>query len=442
MKVLLLGASILAFATGLGLCGCDGTAAASQQFTPPPLPKDWLYPVLDRKLAEYQDAGYSVPDEKQVLEFIDLLETSELGGRTGSMATRDLQSRPARDRIGGLLGVLEKLDSPVLARRTAYQWLAAEAHIAMLPRLILRLKYEKDWLNNVYLAGLLLKLENGAGLTALVNILQADDGSVETARGAAAALLKELPPNSTWQPGADFTKDWQRLLEVEQYWLRYRRLTADAEQHFDRDLDAEIWRSVGRMDSQRLRPVDDSRFVLSRMGVEAIEILTQAVRDEDQYVREACLQTLAWIGYAVGEHAFWTSYSFVENVAPTLGEPRSRARVLEALGASGLITAVPYCLTWLQHGNVEVRTAAADALLKCATHRHLAEVQTLVDTEIYLSSEAQYALAVLTAELQREKAEPEPPLGLSPSEKQRRDLWRSLREFLPPSDRARLYPKE
>jgi len=359
----------------------------------------------------------------------DFLEAMELAEGSGTMANRfrnRLESADPPLLTAALLAVVEDLTAARVDKTRAYAWLRARGDAAMLPRLTLRLKYEKDWLANVDLALALLQHGSGAGLDAIHNILSAENNVNQTAfdlaRFRAMEALAFLPPSSTWQASSDFDSNWQRLLEVQAYWLQHRQLPDIEPVPASSSQRAELWLLLTRLRSQPLRPVDDARFVLARMPNWVFEPLQQSIFDENRYVREHALQTLAWIGYPVGLWAQQQDSDLAATYRTALASTDLRPRVMEAIGASGLSSMQNFLLPWLRTGNLEEITAAADALLRCADEQIFAELSALLNSETPLSPEARYSLQLLLTP-GGTVAPLTLPAGLDPSEATRRVQW-------------------
>ena len=248
-------------------------------------------------------ASDALPEVEEAFfeNLVELLELATLDERNGETAWRQLESMGAQERTAGLLFCVESREFPPELRLWAYAALRDFGTSAMVPRLTLRLKYEKDWGANVPLAEALLRHGSGAGLAALETILQTEVTPADIRASAALALLG-LPAKEGWTPGADFATDWQRLLEVRAHWLRFRTLPDAATEPFDGPLRAACWRMLSRFRSQPLRPVDDARRVFERLPAEGFDFLIALTQDENFYVRDHALQTLAWIGAPVGLH--------------------------------------------------------------------------------------------------------------------------------------------
>ncbi|HEX9792792.1 MAG TPA: hypothetical protein VGC54_02305 [Planctomycetota bacterium] len=407
---------------------------------PAPAAPPWRA-VLDPALEAGAAAGLPELAEARILECAELMEAAAVPGRLGTAAHRNLEEWPVLERAAALLAILEDRDSAPVLRRDACSWLENFGAPAAVPRLVLRLKYEKDWVANVGLARALLAQGSGAGLEALANILRAEDSTVEDARFLAGQALALLPEGTGWTRASagDFPADFAHLLRVQGIWSAERRLHGGdgVEQDVlaDPGLRTEVWRMAARLRSQALRPVDDARFVLARMRAGVIGPLTELAYDRDVYVREAALQTLAWIGYACGRWARRTAFDWVGWFARALDVPVSRMRALEALGGSGLPEVAAPALHWLAAGGPDAATAAADALLRSATPD--AFVLDAVAARLAaggLAPEAAYSLLWmqrLPAAGEPLPAPPAAPPGLATDERARRDRWASERALRP-----------
>ncbi len=385
-------------------------------------------------VAQHDADGLPVVDEDKVAEIYDLLDAITVGGSIGNRAQRSLADMEQAIRTSALLGLVEQRLTPVPIQQMAYSWLRDTGSEGMMPRLTLRLKYEKDSWSVVCIAHTLLRLNNGCGLQALINVLSAEQGDqdLEAARTYSASILTELPG-----AGTEFAANWELLLQINDLWGRQRRLTAadDDPKECGAELKAEYWRMIGKLISQRLRPVDDARFVLLRQRGFVIPLLVQASRDPDRYVREHALQTLSWIGHPIGHWSVRHDLDFVAEVLPTVTDRLCRTRALDALGAAGLASATEPLWAWVQSGSREAQTAAADALLRCAAEDALGEGRSLTsELTAFLQSpagkkvgpEAAFSLYALWMDLQPD-LEAEYPIevweALPETERQRRQRW-------------------
>lgn len=393
-------------------------------------------PRLSNALARSADHALPEVDAETIEEVAGLLEAAALGGRLGHSATGQLHDLDAKLRTAALLAIVEDLHSEVSARRNAYAWLRDSGSPGLVPRLTLRLKYEKDLWSAVCLGDTLLRHGNGSGLDAVAGVLEreANDAAEESARSYAATVIPQLPAIEGWDAGADFAADWQRLSEIRGLWARERRLSADEGQieAFHPEVEAEILRMAIRLASQPLRPVDDARFVLTRQRGAVIPLLFELAGDEDRYVREHALQTLSWMGPPVHAWCQARDFDYVGEVTNFLGEASLRARALEALGAGRMASATSHLVHWLQNGRREEAAAAADGLLRSADASILPQLRSwLADGPPRgVPAEGTYSLYTLWFTLEPELAIKYPPevyAGLPEGERKRRDRWAAER---------------
>jgi hypothetical protein len=386
-------------------------------------------PVVADALAEYAEDGLPEVEAERIEDYLDLLDLGTTGENGRRRARQRLQDEDAAMVTSAMLSIVEGRDAEAYLRSEAYAWLREFGVAAMMPRLALRLKYEKDWVANVDIAVGLLRFGCGAGLEPMVTILRTEEGiaELEEARWAAVAALNELPVVEDWTPGLDFDSDWRHLLAVDEEWRHNRLLPGwTGSPTASRPMRAEMWKTIAKLRSQRLRPVDDARYVLTRLPTWVFDPLCETAYDENRYVREHALQTLAWSDSTVGRWAQSQHYDLATKLTPLLADAAQRGRVLEAMGASGLSSMQQALLPWLQQGGLEESTAAADALLRCADQQMQRPIEALLDSNAPLGPEGRYALELLRARLDPTYT-PVVPSGLDPSEQARRDRWASAR---------------
>ena len=412
----------------LGACGKSPEPANVAQ------PVEIWRAVVSDQLADFAEEGLPEISSEEIDDVLESMELAEAGGQMSKRFRTRLEQADPLQLSAVLLAIVEDRTSEAVDKTRAYAWLRARGHEAMLPRLTLRLKYEKDWVANVDLALALLKHGSGAGLQALQHILAtevtADQATLEYARFRTLEALAALPENKQWQAGTGFDADWLRLLDVQKAWDQNRQLPDTAAVNPSRAQRAEVWRMMARLRSQPLRPVDDARFVLVRMPNWVFEPLSSTVLDENRYVREHALQTLAWIGYPVGRWAQQNGIDLSARYQTALASPGVRPRVMEAMGASGLASMQTELVYWLQNGNLEELTAAADALLRCANEASFAELSAYLAADAMLSPEARYSLQLLFTEADA-VSELTLATGLDASEGKRRQQWRLQRSERP-----------
>jgi hypothetical protein len=398
--------------TFLLLAGCGGDHPGEA-----PLP--CRTPVLDQALSRTRESCLPSIPALVLADWEEILEASALPGRIGKKAHQQLNSLEASRRESILLALVERKDLPTEIKRSAYSRLARDGGPAILPRLLLRLRYEKDAISSVAIARGLLRHGNGAGFEAIRNIVRNPFGIYMDAQDANEALLAELPPLPAEGPGAT---SWSRFLGLETAWENRLPLPTFPAPAIEGPLEAEVWAMASRLQSQPLRPVDEARFVLSRMGGEVIPILISLAEDEDHYLREHALQTLAWLGRGGGSWSRAHEFHLAEKLAVSLLDPSIRARALEALGATSPPGAEAAILPWLAGGNREERTAAADAILRCGSPAGIESARRALKVPGGFGPEGLYSLGLFLEAL-GEGPPPVPPEGLASEEQSRRDGW-------------------
>jgi HEAT repeat protein len=352
----------------------------------------------------------------------ELLDLAAVDAANRERAWRRFEDLDPAVRTGVLLDLVEDREFPDDLRAWAYAALRDFGTVAMVPRLTLRLKYEKDWSANVDLALALLTHGSGAGLVALETILATEDAD-PAVRARAADALAALPPKEGWTPGADFEADWQHLLEVLDDWLEDRLLAGADEARFEGPLLAECWRVLARFRSQPLRPVDDARRIFERLPAPATDLLLEAAYDVDRYVRAHALQTLEWIGRPAGLRAERAGIPLLDRLRPLLDDPFTRARALEALGAMRFPGTAEVLAPYLDDPAYDVVTTAADALLRVGGPVAESAAADKLRRGGVLSPEARYSLTLLAFSDEAAEASD----GLDPSEQARRDGWAAER---------------
>jgi len=343
------------------------------------------------------------------------------------MATNSLKDMASDKLCANLLSLAENRFLDDATRIMTYPLLRERAVPACIPRLVLRLKYEKDLTSNVLISDTLLKLGNGAGLSGLETIMQDESGDSNQRNHAAQICIARLGVN---EQEPSFSNAWEALQLAQATW-RKDRMLAGNQSVPSIDLMAECWRMIEKLGSQPLRPVDDARFVLSRLNCAiSMPALIDAAFDESVYVREHALQTISWIGYPAGEWELKNSPEATTPLSSLLNDPNMRARALEALGALGHEMAAKVVVDWLGDSNIEVATAAADSILRCGS---VAQAQTARNAarSKYLSPEAQLSLHLFLAETDTLPPSPPSPDDIAIGERKRRELWAQLRKSRP-----------
>ncbi len=181
----------------------------------------------------------------------------------------------------------------------------------LLPRLLLRLKYETDPQTVVWLARTLGRFDNYAGVDGLAGLLGSDEEGV---RNEAYGVLAELLERTGSADVDALRRAW---------WSGDAGApAAGAEPSVRRQL--ETWRAIHALREWQLRGVDDARFVLARMGPWAAERLGRALTDEDPYVRihsGQCLERMGPRGRVAAPR-----------LVAALNDPHQAAQAAAALG--------------------------------------------------------------------------------------------------------------
>lgn len=273
-----------------------------------------------------------------------------------------------------LLRVLESAPEPWMRAHAAWR-LGEVATDGVVPRMLLRLKYEVDAETVIWLADSLARRSCYAGVDGLrvVRDTNADEGvrsnaaqrGAEIAARAGAADLDALARD--WASGA---------LEI-----------AHPPPPPGRDLEREAWIRIDKLRQWDLRVVDDCRFVLARLPAWIVEPLTRALRDDDVYVRVHAAQCLE----RMGPRARSASTALLAS----LRDPRAASAAAMALGATGATDAAPDLERILASArDIDLRVAAATALGALALERsHDALRQAAAVDAIDLRQAALLALA-------------------------------------------------
>ena len=150
-----------------------------------------------------------------------------------------------------------------------------------IPILIKRLKYEKDSSVTPWLGSSLAKLGNFSGVAYMVTVATwggpGSEAAGELYRVVASAGFADANALiGAWESG-----DPDDLFPSQERSARY---------------ELEVWRLVEDLTDFQLRGVDDSRFILSKLGKQAVPLLTRALYDENSYVRFHVAQALDRMG--------------------------------------------------------------------------------------------------------------------------------------------------
>ena len=249
---------------------------------------------------------------------------------------------PTADEV--LMQALEKASEPWVRAQAVWR-LASSRHDHLLPRLILRLKYEKDAEAVIWLAATLARMGSFAGLDGLC-VLR-DGAPSEELRATSAARLAEIVERTGAADSEELVRDWKSGA------LEARLPAAEPSER----LRCEAWRLIAGLSEWNLRGVDESRFVLSHLGAWVAVPLAAALHDADVYTRvhaAQCLERMGPRARAAGPE-----------LVLALAEPRTAPAAAAALGAIGFEPAGPDLEAMLAgSADLELRVAAARALEK------------------------------------------------------------------------------
>lgn len=212
-------------------------------------------------------------------------------------------------------------DSPEAWLRAHAAWrLAACGSDHVVPGLVLRLKYERDPDAFLWVASTLGRLGCLAGLGGLLELAAREDARAALAAAEVAAVVEPLG------------------MEAEQALTLWSGVEAEAlplPPPSDAQL-REVWDLVLDLsgDTFQLRPVDDARYVLSRLGPWCAREVASALVDEDPWLRLHCAQVLETMGPRARGVEGQLLHALAEpGVAPAAAEALGRVGGPQAMGA-------------------------------------------------------------------------------------------------------------
>lgn len=241
---------------------------------------------------------------------------------------------------------IDRVRDPAIRAQAAFHLSKLTAdHV--LPHLLAQLKYESDGETVIWIAAVLAKHKNYAGLDGLRVLAQS--GASPEVRDRARAMLDACAAEAGFADAESLHAAW---------W------SADSEHRVPRQdpsprLRLESWKRIAALSEFDLRRVDDARFALSRSASWILEPLTAALHEQDAHTRVHVAQCLERMGARA-------SGACAELVL-ALDEPHVAAASATALGAiqcPDALAALVEC-TRPKH-DPELRNAAALALGKLA----------------------------------------------------------------------------
>lgn len=364
---------------------------ACTQEAPPTTPT--LGPVVSTRLADLVPASIESPaPTPESLDWtMGLLQTRVHGGEYRDLALEDLAAmgqgavlplaqwardtsldNALRQAALELLGELAKNPDGAAASERLLQiasdapepWLRAHAawrlghsdsdHV--LPRLVLRLKYESDPEAFLWVASSLARGGCLAGLAGLTDLAGRKDGRAARAQAELTWIEENLGASAT---------------QLQSQWNSSEASALPLAPPSDAQL-FEIWSLVEDLsgDTFALRPVDDSRYVLGNLAPWCAREVALALLDEDPFVRLHVAQILERMGPRARETE--------PQLIAILAEPGVAPAAAEALGSVGS----PTCLAPLLAATTpsqphELRVAAVRGLGDLGLPGALGPMQTL-----------------------------------------------------------------
>ncbi len=374
------------------LVACSKTPAkapAAPVFQDPPAPTLQPHQAELERLAA---GGPQPPDRTHLHQLVEMAELA-FGGDNSDRRLAARSAAALREEATARWGVEEALTHADPAVRTGALDVLGELHLqASLPPLLMRLKYELDPQPRLAVLRTLARLGNGAGLAELVASFSRPDLAQNA--GLYAIEILRLAGKA---PGE--SPSWEQLSaavnELADEWATtgaVRSLPAPkAEPEL---LTVRFARHLTALNGFQLRPVDDSRFVLSRAGTLGLELLRPCLLAEEPYLRCHGLEVVRQLG-VVGA-------PLADAVCSLLGDPLTRAEAVRTLGRLRAVQFAPLVRARLQHPDFEVRCAAAGALGPIGDKDAIGALQKLLnDTATPMDLRVQAAFSLAVFELQR-----------------------------------------
>lgn len=321
-----------------------------EQLSQPPLPALSLEDKISR-FERIAGSGPKPPTEDRLAELRDLVDTAFVPGyaeaRLAERAKRNLLE--SDDAFWGLEEALAH-DEPAVRRNAAYE-LGLLGEQASLVPLLLRLKYEGDPTVIPWVVAALAQLGNHATVARLIDLM----GVAETADLAGLRAI-EICRGAGLDPGEQPT--WESLAsslgELRVHWEERGFAIGAAAVECTQLTAARLAGHLARLRGFELLPVDEARFVFSRMGVLGIPLLVEALHARDVYVRTHALEVVRKLGHVARAAA--------PDVLPLLGDELTRVDAVRVLGAIEARGAVPHLRARLRDSDAGVRAAAAGSL--------------------------------------------------------------------------------
>jgi HEAT repeat protein len=290
------------------------------------------------------------PDAKDLANAEQLLEpafVSEFGDKR--LAARSRDALLADPHAGFALEAALTHSHPEVRAGAAFELGQLDRPAALVP-LVFRLKYELDPTAKLWVADAVVRRGCGSGVDAILAGL-ASDATRELAGQRALDVFAQngvaLGESPSWA-SIDAA-----LRQLQERWRTTGALRADLPKD-DAGTQARLAKMMIALQGFQLRPVDDARFVLARVGKLALPLLREAIGATEPFLRTHGLEVLRDLGLVGAELA--------PAVLPLLKDPLSRVDASRALAHMRAKLAVPHLTAWLGSPDLELRTAAAYAL--------------------------------------------------------------------------------
>ncbi len=251
----------------------------------------------------------------------------------------------------------ESAPEPWLRAQCAYR-LGRTGEDSLLPRLLLRLKYEKDYETAFWLADACSRFGHLAGLEAMFVVWNGT--SDERLRARVAERTSELAAEYGAADPNELLARWKAGM------LGNASFEPSARLRF------EAWRRLSDLGQWDLRKVDDARFVLAHFEAWVVPLLAEALHESQIYVRIHAAQCLERMGPRAG--------GALTALLAALAEPRLAPAAAIALGAIGDVRAASELERVLtQDSDPELAVGAAIALGSLAAPSSIPALRAALD---------------------------------------------------------------
>ena len=293
-----------------------------------------------------------------------------------------------------LLAQLEKNTAPSVRATCAWK-LGDMGFDFAIPTLIKRLKYEKDSSVTPWLGSSLAKLGNYAGVAYMVTVATWGGPGSE-----AAGELYRVVSTAGFEDAGSLILAWEAGDPKAPF----------PSQERSQRYQLEVWKLVQDLTDFQLRGVDDSRFILSKLAKQAVPLLTEALYDENSYVRFHVAQALGRMGprardagatlvlglgddllapyaaEALGSIDYPLAMAALLKATETARDPGLRLAAVRGLAKLGSSSSAPRLLELVKEADFpELAQSAAEGLVYCGqgddlAMRLLAFAQTAAET--------------------------------------------------------------